>query len=627
MAQYDDSTFLEGPLPHPDNPAREDIGRIRSFLDLIDDALANQADAITSVDEAVAAEVAARDAAIALAVANAVTALVNGAATDVDTLGEIAARIAGSYYTKTEVDDALAPLAGAGSHTFTVDTDVATGDRLALKSNGHVEVVAGTRIEAAVGADATITSISSFCDVAFNAAVGKIAVLYYDTTYKVVIGSISANTITWGTPVSTGVSFASSQDKIVWSADGGRIFVVGRVSTTSMTAIAATVSGTVPTFGSSAAATVTTSAVASYIAFDTTGSRLIVFMAAVNQIVAFSVSGTALTPGTAATLTVTSASGSGFFDEANSRFIWCCTNGSTLIKCAAATFSGTTATPGTEVTVVTTSATVYNNEFAIDANGKVLALYTVNGGDSATAFVISFSGTVPSAGTPAVINTSIGSTLVKLAYDSAAAKFVCNVSRASATSPLLMMMMATISGTSVSFSAVTHLNDGGATNTVTNLLVFAGSTYAIAVSDPESYGYRVLFTSWLSGGVVVAGEKFVYRADELSTENAFFAIPASNKVCIIGYESTASTSRIAFVVQLPSESTNAGKFVGVSQEDKTTGEAAKVTPKGSIASVPGAGLTIDAEYYLAHDGALTTTATKVRAGRAISATELQLTAA
>lgn len=626
MAQYDDSTFLEAPLPHPDNPAREDAGRIREFLETIDDALANQADAINDVDEALAAEVTARNAAIGLAVANAVTALINGAATDVDTLGEIAAKIVSDYYTKTQVDAALAALGSGSSHAFTVDTNVAVGDRLALKSNGHVEIVAGTRTAAAVGADATISSIS-LCDIAFNASVGKIAVFYNDSGYKVVIGSISGNTITWGTPVSTGVSFAAVQNKITWSADGGRIFCVGRVSTTAMTGIAATVSGTVPTFGSSAAATVTTSATPSYIGFDATGNRLIVFCQGVNQIFAFGVSSTTLTPGSVATLTTTGGLAVCFFDEANARFVYCSTNGATQVKCAAATFSGTTATAGSEVTVATASDNLSNPAFAMDASGKVLALFSPSNSDTVTSVVISFSGTVPSAGTAASLNIANGGNVgVRMAYDSTAAKFVCVVSRTGTATPLLMMVMATISGTSVSFSAVTHFNEGKPSNSVLNLLVLSGSNYAIAVSDPDSYGYRVLWTSSLSGGVVVAGEKYVYRANELSTESGVFAIPASNKVCIIGFESTASSTYIGFVVQLPVESTNAGKFIGISQETKTVGQTAKVTPKGVIATVPAAGLTIDADYYIAHDGALTTTKTKVKAGRAISTTELLLAA-
>lgn len=519
-------------------------------------------------------------------------------------------------------------LAGALlAKSFTAAGSIAAGDRVALRSDGQIEVIAGTRTDPAVGADATLSTPIGITSVAFNAATSKVAVWFTDTgsVQKVVIGSISGNTITWGTAVTIGFTPTGGNNRVAWAADGSRIFIAGLVGTTAMTVQAATVTGTVLAFGATATATVTSGAAVDFLVFDATAARLILFMRAAANIVAFAVSGspaTTLAAGTVATMT-TSAAGQGLYDETNARFVWLCNTG--VVKCTVATFSGTTATVGTETTV---SSVPNAPAAALDAAGKLLMVLTASGNNS-VAVVVTFSGTTPSAGTAVVINdAAVNSPTAKVVYDASAAKFVIAVTNGSiAQGPGAFFVVATISGAStVTLSATTDIPmTRGSFINILDLFALASSTYALHFQDPENYGYRVLMTATLVNGVIVLGEKFVPRVAELSALTYLFAMPSANKVFCMGNTGSSATWT-AYVAQMPLESTNAGSFIGVAQAAGVAGQAVRTILKGGIASVASGSFTVGADYYLQYNGALSTTKNARKVGKALSSTELLLAA-
>jgi len=155
----------------------------------------------------------------------------------------------------SNLSDLLPAGAGAKVITATADGNLATGQTIALQSNGTVKGIAsdGTSITEAAGTAAVYESAQSDNNaIAYDSTNKKLLIAYEDNGNSqygtAVVAELSGTTLTYGTPVvfySTGgisditIVYASGSGKFVitWNASGGR-------------SIVATVSGTSVSFGS-----------------------------------------------------------------------------------------------------------------------------------------------------------------------------------------------------------------------------------------------------------------------------------------------------------------------------------------------------------------------------------------
>lgn len=547
--------------------------------------------------------------------------------------------------------------------TFVASGAIATGEIVALRSDGKVEVVTGTETAAGLGDDAAFTASPNsprFMNAAYNPASGKVAVIYKDNTagntILVVIGVVSGTAITWGAPQTfTGGQGSTNWDRglICWNADGTTVIAVFKGASGYTSFVAATVSGASLAFG--AVAQAGTSAfndpVNPFFGHDDThGSRVIFwkYVSGAPTLIAATYVGTTITVG--AVTSFGSASGaesfiSTFYDAPNARFILCGNSANiTYIRCA--TVSGTTWTMGSEVSG---GSTTFFNSVAVllpDTGSLVLFGITVAGSLPA-ARMVTFSGTVVTFNSYSVIMqapigsmASFGVLSMQAVYEPTTGKIVVVAPHSNTTTlPGMVLFVGTISGTNITWTQAKGLKANGAK--LKGLFARGSrSEVSIVYSDMDDFDRWHVKIGSVESGEFVESDDALMRSSLVSGQAIF--IPTDSTVFEGGkllnagsaiidvnhfgvYGSTASTTMTAFVWSLPTESTNADAWIGQAKETVADGATVKVKLRGSVASGL-AGLTPGADYYLKGDASLITVNNGRPAGRALSPTELLMEA-
>ena len=197
----------------------------------------------------------------------------------------------------------------------------------------------------------------------------------------------------------------------------------------------------------------------------------------------------------------------------------------------------------------------------------------------------------------------------------------------------------TASGTLANGDVVALNSDGtvsvvtGATEETGTAVVFesADSAYISAASigndkivigyrdvGNSSYGTAVVGTA--SGTTISFGTPVVFEsAGILYTSVASIGI---GKV-VIGYRDGGNSNYGTAIVRQLESLINGDDWIGIS-ESSVTDASATIATLGAVVSNQ-TGLTIDADYYVATDGSLTTSSNSRPIGRALSATELLIT--
>ena len=323
--------------------------------------------------------------------------------------------------------------AGSGAKVaeFVASGTLASGQTVALKTDGTVEAVASDAISVpqTVGAASVFESASAdFTSVAYDSSVQRILVSYRDqgnSNYgTAAVGTVSGSTITFGTPaifISAAVDSTSTANV---SGDGK--FVIANKGSGNGRARVATVSGTSVSFGSDATFTTNNIDYASVV-YDSANDKIVVVWADggntdSSTYVVGTVSGTSISFGTAA---VFSASYTTYlaatYDSTNGKIVAAYGIGS-LGQAQVGTVSGTSMSWGSAVTYESgNKATV--NALAFDStNGKVFVAYR----DGSTVYgkVGTVSGTSISFGARDGLLTSSTHLVQSLAYHTAAQKII-----------------------------------------------------------------------------------------------------------------------------------------------------------------------------------------------------------
>jgi hypothetical protein len=374
----------------------------------------------------------------------------------------------------SNLSDLLPAGAGAKSATFTADGTLATGQAVALKSDGTVGTITGQ-----LGAKSVFeASVYSNAAAAYDTANDKIVVAYGDSGSSnqgtAVVGTISGNTVSFGTPVVFNSGATTGDISIVFDANSGKFVISYRDSGNSDygTAIVGTVSGTSISFGSE---TVFNSRYtqSTKLAYDSNAQKVVI----------------------------------AYGDWVSPSY----PNGTAIVG----TVSGTSISFGTAVAYRAASANIAYNTIAFDSlNNKVVICYRDGGNsDYGTAIVGTVSGTSISFGS-AVVFESAYTDWSWPVFDTSAGKIVIaykDVGNSNAGTAIV----GTVSGTSISFGSPTvYQTDNtsfiaGVYNTATGQSFFSsgnitqssrGEIYPLSVSGTSiTVGTRIDYISSVSG--------------------------------------------------------------------------------------------------------------------------------
>ena len=465
---------------------------------------------------------------------------------------------------------------GQNAVDFVASGTLSSGQAVALKTDGTVEAISGQ--SESIGTPVVFdTTDSDQMSATFDSNSNKVVIAYRDDTNldygKAVVGTVSGTSISFGTPVIfnsalsvyNSVVFDSSSNKVVIAYyDGG--------NSNYGTAIVGIVSGTSISFGSSS---VFESATAAYISstFDSNANKVVISYA----------------------------------DSGNSNY------GTAVVG----TVSGTSISFGTPV--VFESADSRNPSTAFDSNlNKIVIAYRDYGNSRhGTAVVGTVSGTSISFGTPVVFEAAQIS-YPSSTFDSNANKVVIAY-RDDGNSNYGTAIVGTVSGTSITFGTPVVFESA---NSLFISAVFDSSANRVLVfySDSGNSFYATFVTGSVSGNDITFTDPTVYANAYASDTSSVFD-SNSNKVVVAYKDNTNSDYGTSVVFQ--TGFANVTDFIGITASAIADTATGAVNVYGGINEAQ-TGLTIGSDYYVQDDGSLSTTASDVKVGKAISATTINM---
>jgi len=481
----------------------------------------------------------------------------------------------------TNLTDLLPAGAGGKQVSFTASGAISSGQTVALNSDGTVSAVASTGGDPSVGTavvfetGALPTSLDT--SIAFDSSSNKVVITYVDTGNSsygtAVVGTVSGTSISFGTPV-VFESTSTAQTSIVFDSNAGKFLISFRDqgNTNYGTSLVATLSGTSLTFGGTYFFHATDVYNISSV-YDIYQQKVVVT----------------------------------YRDITNSNY------GTSVVG----TISGTAVSFGTPA--VFESASTFYTSATFDSNsGKVVIAY-YDGGNSGygTAVVGTVSGTSISFGSPTVFESAT-SYFNSITFDSNVNKVVVIYKTLSPNT--VKGIVGTVSGTSISFGSSTSiaLKDNN-----TSSVIYDSSVNKVAAfynSDGDSYtGFVAVGT--VSGTSISFDTPVSFTGVQTYAYASIFDSNA-NKV-VVAYTDAHNSSYGTAAVLTTSPSTNT-KFVGIADAAISDTASGNITIKGGIASNGLSGLTPGSTYYVQSDGTLSTTSSSVTAGKALSATSINL---
>lgn len=472
---------------------------------------------------------------------------------------------------------------------------IAVGKPVVVNSDGTVSEVSDSAVPQDIGTPVTFQPyFQEEIAVVFDPDTGKMVLAYRDfndlSKGKVIIGTISGDSVSFGTPVTFGTNGNTEDISAAYDTTNNKVVIAFRDGNNSNygTAIVGTVSGTSISFGT---AVVFRSGNTNFptAAYDPVNDRtLIAFRDNGNSswgnAIAGQVSGTSISFGTNNffdTNTVTYITN--VYDPQTGRFLisWSRPTSSDVGVAAVAYFDGSMNIQfGTVVTYETGAA--YNNNSVAIGNGKVVTAYTdLDNNDyitlvigtmpTSTPYAVTFGpNRIPGTGSEDRVN---GGESISLNYDSNADKLL-----------------------------ITY-RDRNATNIWRYIVATSNDSFA---SDITFGTPTELISGVLPGRVISGGYDSI-----------------QSKILLPYTDATASTIGKAVVFINESGNLNSENFIGFSDSTYANTQSASIDSTCSI-NAKQTGLTTGSKYYVQKDGTLSTTAgtPSVEAGLAISATEI-----
>jgi hypothetical protein len=457
---------------------------------------------------------------------------------------------------------------------------LSTGDTVIVNSDGTVSVITGTSASQSVGTETkfqnnNITYLASGFDSNSNKVVlayGNGNNSYYGTA---VVGAVSGNSISFGTPVvyesvfapHNSVSFDSANNKVIISYQG---------SSSYGTSVVGTVSGTSISFGSP-------------VVFNST---------------------------------TTGEIGSSF-DPDEGRVVLAYQDGNSGPgKAIVGTVSGTSISFGSEVQF--DSNDTYSHSLTYDTtNNKMVLSYQDNGNTYGTSVVGTVSGTSISFGSATVFSAS-ATYKVASCFDASQSKVVIFY-RDGGDSNKGKAIVGSVSGTGISFGSAVVFASGGINNYLGASFDANANKATVVYADSGNSNHGTLISGEVSGTSITFGSETVFHSNTTTYMSSVYDSSA-NKVAI-SYIHDVSPNQYGASLVLQNAyvdtTLTSDNYIGTAATGAPDGKAAKINIKGAVAENQ-SGLTAGQSYYVQTDGTLGTTPAdpSVFAGTAVAATKL-----
>ena len=350
------------------------------------------------------------------------------------------------------------------------------------------------------------------------------------------------------------------------------------------TARVASISGTTITYGTPVVYDSTGNGTWGYVAYDSNANKIVIVYRVGSKpyAVVGTVSGTSISFGTPVAISSASAAPQGIIFDSTSNKVVIAYVESGAGKAVVGTVSGTSISFGSIVQFAANT-----NEFEValaydSTNNKTVVVYAnAASGNNPTAIVGTVSGTSISFGSAVVINGSADVTYISVAFDPSSGKVVVAYDQGSQS------YVGTVSGTSISFGSVVSYNGGTAAtwnyltvDTATNDVVLF---YNNANTNGKYVYGKVSGTSisWSTSAVVTS----------VSPSYGGISFNVDSKLSMMGYRQDSPQGGFVSPLSL------------------------------STVSEP---FTIGSNYFVQDGGTLATTSSSNKAGKAISATALNL---
>ena len=453
-----------------------------------------------------------------------------------------------------------------------------SGRPVIVNSDGTVSVVSQTA--ASVGTAVVYESgTTGEQKAAFDSTNNKIVINYRDvgnSSYgTAVVGTVSGDSISFGTPV-VFESSATDYNDIVFDSSTGKVVVIFSTSATGQARVG-TVSGTSISFGGSV---VFDSGQGIYLAlaYDSSNSKVVVGYAGTNNYLETkvgTVSGTSISFGTAVVAySAAFESLCATFDSNSNKVVFAFKRNATG-RAVVGTVSGTSVSYGSSVVYESSSATILQDATFDTTNNKVVIAYRASSAsDAGRAVVGTVSGTSISFGTAVDFATSVNEQ-IGVTFDSSVGKVIIAYDDGGTSKGTVVS--GTVSGTSITFDSAFVYEDASVEK-VTAVFDSNANKTVIAYKDAgnSNYGTGIVFSPLsnnitsenyigMSRGVAVqtgsaasAGTPVVFEAATTNNIGAAFD-PDNNKV-VIAYRDDGNSEYGTAIVGTVNNSDNSITF-------------------------------------------------------------------
>ena len=486
---------------------------------------------------------------------------------------------------------------GGGTIDMVASGAIANGDTCIVNTNGTVSKIVSTHNEVNSPTVATFNQFNSgdteMIDSVYDPDEQKIIVVYRDdgnNSYGTcVVGDIDSATggITWGTPV-VFHSQSTASVRCTYEEDVDRLLVVFR-DAPDLKAVAASISGTVPTFGS--VTTIQTSGINNNthdIVYDKNNQR---------SVVVYEDGGASDRP-SARTLQVTSGV--------------------------------TVGNIGSKTTIQSITGRGEPMRIAYDDNAQKCVVVYGQAGENADCRVVTLtsSGSNITVGTVATVASYV-TALYNIVYDESAQKHVIIYTAQGDSTKGGRVRVATVSGSTISLGQEdTWLSsDDNAAFSHSSMVYIPELQKCVAAFrnlKNSNHGNYIKFTVNTGTNRVTTSSIFEFIQSTIEFTAAVYN--RNSKVLTIPFRNVdAAGIGSAANIALTTESTNltANNFIGFSDAAYTDGQTAKIQIEGSVDDAQ-TGLTTAKVHYVQTDGSLSTTAgnPSVSAGIALTDTKI-----
>ena len=409
----------------------------------------------------------------------------------------------------------------AGVHNFTASGTLSNGQAVIIHTDGTVKAVGEEASDTSSVGTAVVFEggITEEQGITFDSNSNKVVVAYRDRSNSdhgtAVVGTVSGNTISFGTPV----VFASANTQYcrpVFDSNSNKVVIVysDNANSSHGTAIVGTVSGTSISFGSEVV--FESAAISSQVTatFDSSNNKVVIaYHASGFKAIVGTVSGTSISFGSSVNIATTGTYCDSTFDTSNNKVVLAYSQNSTGYGAAiVGTVSGTSISFGSE-TVFESYASGHFGIAFDSSNNKVVIAYQDEEDNYGKAIVATVSGSSISFGT-AVTFESANTDQIKATYDSAAGKVVI-VYQDIDNSNYGTAISGTVSGTSISFgTAVVFLEGNVAFPVVTYDSNANRSVIAYENDSNSSKGTGIVYSNM---GTNLTSENFIgFTAEAIS---------------------------------------------------------------------------------------------------------------